>query len=103
MISFINANAVEFSKSTSNNRVLSDCVTVTFDKIHLTDEGMFVDSDYGLIPIIALYSDGNQYRCDIHNRLEDLITCPSCGMIYDRHQYKICPNRGCTTSRGAKH
>ena len=95
--SFTNVNAAEVTySSTSDNSSYSDCVTVTFEQIYLTNDGMFVHIDQGFIPIYALYSDeNNQYRCDIHNRIDDLVTCKYCGTVYDRLRHRDCPNRAC--------
>ena len=95
---FINVNAAEATSysMSDNDTSLSDCITATFDQIYLTNDGMFVHIDQEFIPVYALYSyEVNQYRCDIHNRIEDLITCEDCGIVYDRYKYKSCPNRMC--------
>lgn len=46
--------------------------------------------------IEALYFDGiGQYRCYFHNRLKEQVTCPHCGNVYDRLQYKTSPHPTC--------
>ena len=105
--SFINVNAAEVTcnSTTVNCSLHSNCITVTFDQIHITKDGMFVHLDQEFLPIYALYSyEDDQYKCDIHNRLEDLTTCSYCGLIYDRYQYRVCPNQNCSSRRpGPKH
>ncbi len=98
--SFINVGAAEFNNSSTfeNSEVFSDCITVNFEQIHLTNDGMFVHIDREYIPIYALYSNGaNQYtiHLDAHNRLHCLKTCQYCNKMYDCHRYKGCPNVNC--------
>lgn len=94
---FSNMNAAEFPfHSTSDDVTTHSCITATLDQIYLTKEGMFVQIDREFIPIEALFFDGiGQYRCDFHNRLKDQKTCPHCGNVYDRLQYKSCPSPTC--------
>lgn len=97
--SFIGVSAVEstrYSPTSDNSLVHSDFITVTLDQIYLTNDGMFVEIDQEFLPIYALYSNGDdKYRCDVHNRIEDMVTCGYCGSVYDRHKYKKCPNTSC--------
>lgn len=95
---FIKVNAADVAccPTSDNSSVHSNCITVTIDQIFLTKDGMFVHIDRQFIPIYALYSDGvDQYRCDIHDRRHDLITCRWCNFTYDRYQYRSCPNPDC--------
>ena len=101
-LSFINVSAADIDNfSMSNNESdFSDYITVTFDQIYLTNDGMFIHVNKEFVPIYALYFDGvDQYKCEIHNRLKDLITCPDCGRVYDGCQYKACPNTTCPSRR----
>lgn len=96
--SFTNVNATEADCSSLDNSSISNYITVNFDQIYLTNDGMFVHIDREYIPIHALYSNGsNQYKChlDFHERLHDIITCPFCFTVYDRHEYRTCPNIFC--------
>ena len=89
---FINLNASEVTSfSTSDNDyIISNCITVASDQIYITNDGMFLYVDQDFIPVYALYSDGiNQYKCDIHNNAQDLVTCPMCGLVYV--SYLGCP------------
>lgn len=100
--SFINVNAAEttFCHTTDNNCDDLQCISVTFDQIHLTKDGMFIYIDRAFIPIEALYSDGfGQYSCDFHNTLPDHKTCRFCGLVYNRTHHRKCPNRNCTSNQ----
>lgn len=98
---FINVNAVEVGNNyASDDKAFSNYITVTFDEIYITDEGMFIEINREPMPVNAIYFDGvNQYRCDIHNNIKDLITCQYCETVYNRYQYRICPNKSCPSRR----
>lgn len=95
---FINVNAAEVPNCSTaeKNHIHSNYIMATFDQIYITDVGMFVRIEGEEIQVMAIHcEDINDYRCDIHDRLHDLVTCPHCSTVYDRYQHRICPNRSC--------
>ncbi len=89
---FINVNASEISSH--NSDVFPNYITVNYDEICLTDDGMFVYIDREYKPIYALYfNEACQYtyHLDFHERIHDIVTCPNCYTVYDRRKYKVCP------------
>jgi hypothetical protein len=96
---FINVNAADVDDKYASDKSFSNYITVNSDEIYITEEGMFVKINREFLPITAIFAEGiNEYKCDIHDRLHDLITCRYCGFVYDRYQSRICPNKYCLSN-----
>jgi hypothetical protein len=93
---FINVNAVEIR----TNDTFSNYITVNFDQIYITEEGMFIEINQEPVQVNAIYSYGiNQYKCDIHNNIKNLVTCQYCGTVYDLYYDRVCTNKYCLSKR----